>query len=82
MTSYSLFDETPSEGHRLAFERWLDGQRASGSLRQPASVEVYRDMWGAFTAWCLGQSPAVTLASLSRVAGYSPVVVVQISPPG
>ena len=21
-------------------------------------------MWGSFTAWCLGQSPAVTLASL------------------
>lgn len=64
MPSYSLFDEPPSQGHRLAFERWLDGQRASGSLRQSASVEVYRDMWGAFTAWCLGQSPAVTLESL------------------
>ena len=64
MTSYSLFDEPPSEGHHLAFERWLFDQRASGSLRQPASVEVYCDMWGAFTAWCLGQSPAITLASL------------------
>ena len=64
MHSPSLFDEAPSEGHRLAFERWLDAQRATGSLRQPASVQVYRDMWGAFTAWCLGQSPAITLASL------------------
>lgn len=64
MTSLSLFDDTPSDIHRLAFERWLDDQRASGSLRQPASIEVYRDMWGAFTAWCLGQSPGVTLASL------------------
>jgi len=64
MTPYSLFDEPPSEGHHLAFERWLHDQRASGSLRQPASVEVYRDMWGAFTAWCLGQSPGVALPSL------------------
>ena len=27
-------------------------------------MQVYRDVWGAFTAWCLGQSPVVTLASL------------------
>ena len=64
MTPISLFDEAPAETHRLAFERWLDAHRASGSMRRPASIQVYRDMWGAFTAWCLGQSPAVTLASL------------------
>lgn len=64
MSSLSLFDEVPAESHRLAFERWLDDQRALGSLRQPASVEVYRDMWGAFTAWCLAQSPAITLTTL------------------
>lgn len=64
MSSLSLFDDPPSEGHRAAFERWLEDQRASGSLRQAASAEVYRDMWGAFTTWCLGRSPAVTLASL------------------
>ncbi|MDM0116762.1 site-specific integrase [Variovorax sp. J22R133] len=63
--SLSLFDDAPTaERHRHAFECWLDDQRATGSLRQPASVQVYRDMWGAFTAWCLGQSPVVTLASL------------------
>jgi integrase len=64
MPSLSLFEDKPSEIHRVAFERWLEDQRASGSLRQPASVQVYRDMWGAFTAWCLVQSPAVTLSSL------------------
>ncbi|MDM0108444.1 tyrosine-type recombinase/integrase [Variovorax sp. J22R24] len=64
MPSYPLFDDKPSEIHRLAFERWLEDQRASGSLRQPSSIQVYRDMWGAFTAWCLGQSPAITLSSL------------------
>ncbi len=62
--SASLFADGPAEIHRLAFERWLSDRRASGELRQPASVQVYRDMWGAFTAWCLGQSPAVTLGSL------------------
>lgn len=64
MPSLSLFDESPAENHRLAFDRWMQEQRASGSLRRPGSEKVYRDMWGAFTQWCLGQSPAVTLASL------------------
>ena len=59
-SSLPLFDESPVEDHRLAFEHWLAEQRAMGSLRQPASIGVYRDMWGAFTAWCLGQSPTVT----------------------
>ena len=27
-------------------------------------MAVYEDMWGSFTAWCLAQSPVVTLASL------------------
>lgn len=63
-SSLSLFDESPLQELRLAFEAWLADQQALGSLRQPASIQVYRDMWGGFTAWCLGQSPAVTLATL------------------
>jgi integrase len=62
--SLSLFEEVPAESHRIAFEHWLEDQRAMGSLRQAASIQVYRDMWGSFTAWCLGQSPAVLLTSL------------------
>jgi len=62
--SRSLFDDAPALSLRAAFEGWLDDQRASGSLRQVASISVYTDMWEAFAAWCLGQSPAVTLASL------------------
>jgi integrase len=64
MPSLSLFDEDPQQLHSVAFDAWLADRRASGELRQPASVQIYRDMWGAFTAWCLGQAPAVTLASL------------------
>jgi len=65
MPSLSLFDEVPAqEGLIQAFERWLSGQRAAGSLRQPGSIEVYREMWRGFMGWCLAQSPAVTLESL------------------
>jgi len=64
MRSLSLFDDGPEVSHALAFDRWLADRQAEGELRQPASVEVYRDMWGAFGAWCLGQSPVVTLTSL------------------
>jgi hypothetical protein len=44
MNSIPLFAEAPFETDRLAFEHWLDDQRAAGSLRQPASIEVYREM--------------------------------------
>ena len=67
MLTRSLFEDPHSQSHLLAFERWLVDRQASGFLRQPGSVQVYRDMWGAFTAWCLGQSPAVTLASLDSL---------------
>lgn len=40
------------------------GPAGAGALRLNSSVEVYRDMWGAFSAWCLGQSPALTLEAL------------------
>ena len=62
--SLPLFPDPPGESHHAAFDRWLVAQQDNGALRQPASIAVYRDMWGSFTAWCLGQSPAVTLASL------------------
>jgi integrase len=66
MPSLPLFPEPAGDSHQAAFDRWLAAQQANGALRLPSSVAVYRDMWGSFTAWCLGQSPAVTLASLDR----------------
>lgn len=59
-----LFADPQGHGHALAFDRWLAEQQAMGSLRQSSSIEVYRDMWGSFAAWCLGQSPAVSLETL------------------
>ncbi len=66
MSSLPLFPEPSGDSHQAAFDGWLAAQQANGALRLPSSVAVYRDMWGSFTAWCLGQSPAVTLASLDR----------------
>ena len=64
--SLPLFEAPSTESHQAAFDGWLAAQQANGALRRPSSVAVYRDMWGSFTGWCLGQSPAVTLASLNR----------------
>lgn len=66
MPSLPLFSEPSGESHQAAFASWLAAQQENGALRQPSSIAVYRDMWGSFTAWCLGQSPAVTLASLDK----------------
>lgn len=65
MNTLSLFAAIEPQAHQLAFERWAADRREAGSLRQPGSVQVYREMWGAFTAWCLGQSPAISLETLS-----------------
>ena len=62
MFSLPLFETQPIDAHRIAFEDWVTDQCACGVLRQPRSIAVYRDMWGAFTAWCLAQSPPATLA--------------------
>jgi integrase len=65
MTSLPLFDEAAiPRGLRDAFEQWVSDQRANGALRQPGSIEVYREMWHGFMGWCLAQSPTVTLESL------------------
>ena len=67
-SSLSLFDESPPSRQVAAFERafeaWLAHQRELGLLKREGSVAVYRDMWEAFSAWCLGQSPVVSLSSL------------------
>lgn len=61
MTTLPLFTEAPELAHRQAFERWLRSAQSAGRLQRSASVSVYRDMWGAFTLWCVEQQPVVTL---------------------
>lgn len=64
MDTLPLFASHSNATHRMAFDRWLADQQASGALRQAGSMAVYRDMWGSFTAWCLGQVPVVDLETL------------------
>ncbi|MDM0108039.1 tyrosine-type recombinase/integrase [Variovorax sp. J22R24] len=65
ISSLSLFDEVAAQRDLLdAFDAWLTDQRGTGALRQPGSIEVYREMWHGFMGWCLAQSPPVTLESL------------------
>ena len=64
MPSRSLFDEFSVADHIAAFDAWLATQQASGRLRQASSVQVYRDMWGSFTAWSAMQDPPVSLELL------------------
>lgn len=64
MDTLPLFAPHSDDSHRKAFDHWLEDQKASGALRQTGSISVYRDMWGSFVAWCLGQSPRVDLDTL------------------
>lgn len=47
-----------------AFDDWLAHQRVAGRLRRGSSEAVYRAMWQALVAWCLGQRPVLDLADL------------------
>lgn len=49
-----------------AFDAWQAAEVASDHLQRPSTLQVYADMWGAFSGWCIAQSPAVTLASLGE----------------
>jgi len=65
-----LFDDQPASGEQVviwreAFKAWLSDQRGTGALRQPAAAEVYQAMWDSFSSWCLGQSPRITIDSLT-----------------
>ena len=64
MYTPSLFDQTAAQSLEQAFEHWLLERLALGSLRQPASIQVYRDMWNGFAVWCTDQVPAVTLTNM------------------
>lgn len=64
-SSLPFESESPFEGLKQPFEDWLADQVALGTLRQPSSIQVYRDMWGGFTGWALAQTPPVTLSSIT-----------------
>lgn len=59
------FEDDISGSWESAFAGWLTKQRGDGEVRQTSTVEVYVDMWGCFSKWCIAQAPSITLESLS-----------------
>lgn len=51
---------------RQAFYAWSAAAVAADRLQRKSTLQVYEDMWSAFTAWCVGQSPQVTLQGLTE----------------
>jgi integrase len=75
-----LFDTPMREDARRAleqaFEAWIAERSESTSTARsqralrPASVEVYRDMWGTFTAWCLDRRLALASIGAADLAAF------------
>lgn len=69
---YTLDLFAPAEGESVlrefqsAFDAWRAAAVAADRLQRPSTLKVYEDMWGAFTEWCVSQSPQVTLRSLGE----------------
>jgi site-specific recombinase XerD len=58
--------ETVLGVHQRAFDAWRSAAVAADRLQRESTLQVYEDMWSAFTAWCVGQSPQVTLPTLTE----------------
>jgi hypothetical protein len=54
--SQAIMDRALPHPYFAPFEKWIASLHASGDIRQESSEAVYRDMWGAFVAWCIGQN--------------------------
>ncbi len=53
-----------------AFDAWTASRAGSGTLREPSSVDVYRSMWGALTAWCVRRGLALQGLGTSHLEAY------------
>jgi integrase len=72
-----LFDDPPDAGTDTgptamlaAFEAWAADRAGSGILREPSSIDVYRSMWGALTAWCVGRGVGLQGLGVSHLEAY------------
>ena len=57
-TNRDLFEEPGSTSLQTyvdAFEGWLAAREEFGAIREQSSVAVYRCMWTALSAWCVGR---------------------------
>jgi integrase len=50
-----------------SFSSWLSTALTSNRVQRDSTVQFYEDIWSAFMAWCLAQSPQVTLDGLTEV---------------
>ncbi len=53
-----------------AFDAWAASRAGCGELRAQSSVDVYRSMWGALTAWCVGRGLALQGLGASHLEAY------------
>jgi site-specific recombinase XerD len=59
-------DTTVLGSFQAAFASWRSASIAADRLQRASTLEVYEDMWGAFAAWCVAQTPQVRLESLTE----------------
>ena len=72
-----LFDDLLSDAvaaspatYLAAFEAWAAARESNGELRERSSIEVYRSMWGALTAWCVGRGLALQGLEASHLEAF------------
>jgi integrase len=58
------------EAFLAAFDAWATSRAGCGELREQSSVDVYRSMWGALTAWCVGRGLALQGLGASHLEAY------------
>lgn len=51
-----------------AFAAWRADATASDQLRRASTIQLYEDIWKAFSVWCVGQPEPVTLETLDGPA--------------
>jgi integrase len=73
MTTLDLFGTPDAADRRLllaaVFDRWITGKTGYGALRDE-SVEVYRDMWGVFVAWCVDRDALPSSVTQSELSAF------------
>ena len=53
-----------------SFESWVNAREQFGAIRERSSVAVYRSMWGAFTAWCVGRGLPLDDLGVDHLEAY------------
>ena len=56
--------------YRQALDDWLADSSRAGRVQRASSAEVYRHMWTALSAWCIGRGIAFGAISASDLEAY------------